>query len=425
MTILCATRFSEESLHAVNAAAALASRHREPLQVVHVVTGGLLPGTRLQLADSASTALADEVARLKASRPGLQVSSALLHGRLEEALAKACTQVDASLVVVGDTARATSALPTGTLDRLAYSLEVPLLVVRDQRAFVEWSEARPLKVMVAFDRSASSAVARDWVARLADFGPVALTAAQIYWPLEEYDRRELPVPPPEEGHVGIARLMTTELEREFSRFPPSVTVRCRLEMGIGHVGEHLLDLAGEEQVDLVLMGTHRRRALGRFWSVSHRVMLQAPMAVACVPASTAVPDLTAAPVWRQALVISDLTEPGARAVACGVSMLELGGTLHVVHVSSEPVSPEREASFARRLVAELPPGLEARDVRAVVHVLHGELEDAVVRLAEQVRADVIVVPTMIGSTGEALSGEVAQVLLERTRRPVLLTPTRA
>jgi nucleotide-binding universal stress UspA family protein len=388
------------------------------------VAGGLLSGSRLQHTDVASTALADEVSRLEASTPGLKVTSALLHGRLEEALAKACVQVDASLVVVGDTARAPSALPTSTLDRLAYSVEAPLLVVRDQRAFVDWSEAHPLKVMVAFDRSASSAVARDWVARLADFGPIALTATQIFWPLEEYDRRELPIPPVEEGHVAIKRLMANELEREFSHFMRGVTVRCRLEIGVRHVAEQLLDLAGEEQVDLVLLGTHRRRALGRFWSVSHRVMLQAPMAVACVPASTAVPDLSTAPVWRSALVVSDLTEAGARAVACGVSLLELGGTLHVVHVSNEPFSAEREASLARRLVAELPPGLETRDVRAVAHVLHGELDEVVARLTEQVKADVIVVPTMIGSSGEALSGGLAQVLLEQTRRPVLLTPTR-
>jgi nucleotide-binding universal stress UspA family protein len=420
MTIVCATRFSEESQHAVNAAAALARRRKEPLHLVHVVTGGLLQSMRLQMTDTATTALNDEVARLKT--PGLQVSSALLHGRLEEALASFCAKVDAKLLVVGDTARRTTALLTGTLDRLAYAIEAPLLVVRDERAFVQWSDTRPLSVLVAFDKTASSAVARDWVGRLSEFGPISLTATQVYWPTEEYEVRELRVPPPDEGHTAIKKVVLGELEREFSRLPPAVKVHCRAEMGLGHIGEQLLAVAGEEQVDVVLLGTHRRRALGRFWSVSHHVLLQAPMAVACVPATVAVPDLASEPVWRSALVVSDLTEAGARAVSCGVSMLELGGTLNIAHVSNEPLGGEREAMIAKRLVAELPPGLEARGIRVVAHVVEGDVDEVLVRLVERTGADVIVLPSVLGEGQEMLTTHVAQELLERTRKPVLLSP---
>ncbi len=420
MSIVCATRFSEESQHAVNAAAALARRRREPLHLVHVVTGGLLPGMRLQLTDAATTALTDEVSRLKG--PGLQVSSSLLHGRLEEALAAFCAKVDARLLVVGDTARRTTALLTGTLDRLAYAIEAPLLVVRDERAFVQWGDPRPLSVLVAFDKTASSAVARDWVGRLSEFGPISLLATQVYWPTEEYESRQLPVPPAEEGHTALKALVLSELEREFSRLPPAVKVRLRAEMGLGHIGEQLLAVAGDEQVDVVLLGTHRRRALGRFWSVSHHVLLQAPMAVACVPATVAVPDLATEPVWRSALVVSDLTEGGARAVSCGVSMLELGGTLNIAHVSSEPLGAQTEGAVAKRLVAELPAGLEARGIRVVAHVLEGDLDELLVRLVETTSADVVVLPAQLEDSLELTTLRIARELLQRTGKPVLLSP---
>ena len=50
----------------------------------------------------------------------------------------------------------------GTVDRLAQSLEVPLLVVRNLPALEVWGRGeRPLKVMVGVDRSLPFEAARD------------------------------------------------------------------------------------------------------------------------------------------------------------------------------------------------------------------------------------------------------------------------
>lgn len=428
MTIVCATRFSEESQHAVNAAVSLARRRNEPLCLVHVMSGGMLQAFSKQLADSAKTALDDEVLRL--SKSGVTVTGELLTGKVGEALAKFCAQKDARLLVVGDTAKKATNLLAGSLDKLAYSVEAPLLVVRDERPFERWAEGKPLRVLLAFDRTESSAVARDWVSRLTEYGPIELVATQIYWPIEEYEERQLK---PEEGHLALVGLMQKELEGEFAKVPPSVKVSLRCEMGTGNIANQLLAIAGEEQVDLMLLGTHRRRALGRLFSVSHTIVLQAPMAVACVPSTTTVPHLSRSPAWKTGLVATDFTESGSRAVAWAATLLRPGSTLHVVHVSPERFSAEREVALVKRLSATLPVDVEQNGLKVVAHVLHGEPEDVLRTLINTVDADVLVIGAKslpedeIANEGVIIpeindQWRLVQTLLETTHRPVLLTP---
>ena len=373
MTIVCATRFSEESQHAVAAAAALAKKVGDSLCLVHVTSTGLLQGHNTQLEETARTALNDEVLRLQKS--GVTVSGDLLSGKLGDELARYCAQKEARLLIIGDTAKKTPVLLAGSLDKLAYAVEAPLLVVRDEHPLEAWSEARPLKVMLAFDRTASSAVARDWASRLADFGPVELVATQLYWPREEYEERQLK---PEEGHRGLAALIRQELEAEFSNLPANVKVILRPEMGTGNIANQLLAVAGETQVDLILLGTHRKRALGRLFSVSRTILVQAPMAVICVPQSTTVPHLAKAPAWKVGLVTTDFSEAGSRAIAWAASLLRGnsggagGARLHVVHVAETPFDAEKEVAIVKRLSASLPADVEGSGLEVVFHVRHWE-----------------------------------------------------
>lgn len=429
--IVCATRFSEESRQAVDAAAALARRKGRALSLVHVMPTGVLKPFSRSLADSARKALDEEVARLSA--PGdLEVTSELLTGKLDQALSRHCAVRHARLLVVGDSTRTGSTLLAGNIDRLAYAVEAPLLVVRDARPFVEWGQ-QPLRVLMAFDRTASSAVARDWLARLAEFGPIDLTASQIFWPVEEYEERALTPRADDVSHADLKAMLTRELQVEFGAMPRNVTVTLRLELGSGNVSGQLLGLASERQVDLVILGTHRKRALERLFSVSHRILLQAPMSVVCVPSTTAVPHLARNPAWASAMVVTDFSEAGTRAIAWAASLLDPGGTLHVVHATPEPFSAPVEAELAQRLNDTLPPDVEAGGIRAVVHVRHGEPDELLRSLAVSLDVDVIVLGARaLPDFEEAELGVIApqiteqwalvQTLLEKTHRPVLLTP---
>ena len=428
MPVVCATRFTEESRRSVAVAAVLARKRGTPLHLVHVAASGLFGRGA---SAGAEKQLDDEVQRLQAQ--GCQASATVLVGRLDEALKDFCERVDAEVLVVGDTARRAPSVMASALDRLAFSVEAPLLVVRDELPFVRWGPDSPLKVMIAFDRTASAAVARDWLVRLAAFGPLELLAAHAFVPEFEYLARRLPIPIPGHGNAALARRIEAEVKAEFEGLPANVAVRLKVEEARGDVGEQLLLWVLSQGVDLVLVGTHRRRSLARLFSVSHKVLLNAPVAVACVPSTTSVPHLARTPAWTSAVAVHDLTESGSRAVAWAASLLKPGSALHVVHVCEEPRTPELEASLSKRLDAGLPVDLGQRGLILSTRLCFGEPEDELETLVVQLDADVLVLgsvdlPEFENSEEGVIAPEVqaqwqlVQTLLERTHRPVLLTP---
>lgn len=288
MTIVCATHFSDSSFNAVRVAAELARKHRQPLWLVNVLPMGIASphGDKFEVASN--NALQLEAQAL--ATEGIDARTAILRGALDRAVGRFCTDKNAQLLVVGDTSHRLSPVMAGTLDKLAYGIEIPLLVVRDPRPFEAWARHEaPLKVMLALDHTWASAVARDWIKRLADYGALDLVAAHVWWPRDEYQRRGLPVPDPE-NHDAIAQMMRRETESALSGLPANVKHRVHLEMDLGHVAERLLELAAAELVDVFVLGTHPHHGpLSRIWSVSHNVLADAPMSVACVPERTALP----------------------------------------------------------------------------------------------------------------------------------------
>ena len=180
MTLLAPTRFTEESSHAVNVAAALARKRKEPLVLAHVLPQGILRSFQ-QLESAASAALSSEATRL--NETGVQTSVAILHGKLEAELARCAIDSGARLAIVGDSARPYHPLRGGTLERLVKAIDLPLMVVRDERPFEAWTRGeRKLKVTLALEPHAESLAARDWVGKLAEYGEIELTAVRIWWP---------------------------------------------------------------------------------------------------------------------------------------------------------------------------------------------------------------------------------------------------
>ncbi len=414
MTIVCATRFSEESSFAGRVAAQLARKQNQTLWLVHVVPGQMLRSWGDRLQEVAASALEAEALPLR--QAGLKVETAVLAGKLDHALHRFCSSKAASLLVVGDTTRSTRGPTAGTLDRLAYGVETPLLVVRDPRPFEAWASGKArLKVMLAIDHTSSSALARDWIVRLAQFGDLELVATHIWWPFEEYERRGLPLV--DDGHRALAKTMEAETLASLAGLPKNVKVRVHLELGVQRIGEQLLHLANEEQIDMFVLGTHRRRALGRLWSVSHHVLALAPMSVACIPSTVALADMSAVPTFRTALAATNFSDAGNRAVTCALGAVG-NGIVHVIHVSSEPFSPDGEKALLHKLFGILPPEAE-RQARVLVHVLHGEVATEILAANDRFAVDVVCLGVKAGTR---VQSAIAAEVISRSRRPVLLAP---
>jgi len=423
MTILCATHFSEAARQAALAAGSLAHKRGEPLVLVHVLSGDLARALGPTLKETAEAALTDEARRVEREVGG-QVSWRLVTGEPAETLAALAHELKASLVV---TAGPTSGTPFlglgGTVDRLATTLPVPLWVVRQETPFREWlSAGRPLRVMVGVDRSGPAEAAREWVAELRKTGPVEVVAGRVYWPHEEYQRLGLPHAP---GFQEVTPELTRALEQEVRGLVAPLeaggTVKVRVSLGIGRIADHLVALAAEEQVDLLVVGTHRRRGLGKLWSVSHHALRLARMSVVSVPAE-AHTGVGVVPPLRSVLVATDFSETGNRAVPYAFSLLPAGGMVYVVHVAGAKVAPALERELEARLRALLPKDAEAQGREVEVQVVAGEdTAKALLQAAERLNVDVLCMGTH-GSSAlrTALMGSVAREVMQRADRPVMV-----
>lgn len=282
MPIVCATHFTDSSASAVKAAAALARAHGERLFLVSVVPTPLFGGP--PAVQPVGDALNFEAAALTVD--GVRPETAVLYGPLERTLRKYCDERRASLLVVGDSSHTRRSLFAGPVEALADGIDVPLLVVRDPRPFEAWvAGAAPLRVMLGLDHTWSSSLARDWISRMAWYGPLSLVAAFVWWPAIEYQRRGLQPPSPDDGHRALSKLVRAQVESELRHLPPQVVSRVHLEIGVDHVAETLLRLALAEQVDVLVIGSHPVDGVfARRRTVAHDVLIDAAMSVACIPA---------------------------------------------------------------------------------------------------------------------------------------------
>lgn len=427
MSIVCATNFSDAALRASTVAAELARKAGVPLRLVHVLNPDSARAFGSALREAAEAALADEVKRLE--RTGAKVERALLVGEPAVVVQEYAREQRATLVVTAAPSHDAPFLGVGgTVDRLAQALPVPLLVAREPAVLEAWARGeRSLRVMLGVDRSLPFEAARDWVKALRKWGPVEVVGGRVYWPEEEYQRLGLPHPL---VFAAITPDLRQALEKETAALmAPLATAegqvpRAVTEPGVGRIADHLVDLAAREKVDVLVVGTHHRRALGKLWSVSHHALRLARMSVMCVPSEAAglVADAPL-PTFRDVLVATDFSDTGNRAVAHAFGLVPPGGTVHLVHVADGGLSAGQEAELRQQLMAVVPKSAEASGRRVQVEVIIAgkDVVTPLAQAAERFGVDAIVMGTH-GRSGlkRAVLGSVAQALLTHTDRPVLM-----
>jgi nucleotide-binding universal stress UspA family protein len=176
-------------------------------------------------------------------------------------------------------------------------------------------------------------------------------------------------------------------------------------------------------VDLLVVGTHQRKALGKLWSVSHHALRLARMSVVSVPTRAGVEWAEVElPNVRTVLVTTDFSETADRAIAYACALAPSGGTVHLLHVTAAQGKPEQTEALKQQLEKLVPRAAVqgGRQVRVEV-VADSDVAGAILRAAERHGADLICMSTR-GRTGMArmVMGSVAQEVMARGDRPVLM-----
>jgi len=421
MPIVCGTDLSETSLESIAAAVAIASRRGEDrLLLVHALDAAAAEDedAREVLMASATTRVEHQAA-LAAAGTTLRVQAEVVIGPAVNTIVTYAETEGANLIVVGSRGYSNSSVYRlgGTAERIVQAAPMPVLVVRESKPFVEWARTeRALKFLVGVDDSAACEAAVRLAKRLRTAGPIDLVIGHIYYADVAAQRYGLHVESVVDDNPEIERLLARDLERKLGDIGGQGTLTIRPKRGLGRIGDHLLELADLEGVDVIALGTHQKVGISRMSSVSSVVLHDAKQSVLCVPSSSNDNDLV--PRFRTAVVATDLSDFANRAVPYAYGMVGDDGEVHIVHVVGDDDELDEAATVAAL------EALAPRGVRAITkpHVLRGDDAARVVgETAERVGADVVCIASH-GRTGltRALMGSVADKLLRACRRPVLI-----
>jgi nucleotide-binding universal stress UspA family protein len=298
MTILLGTDFSQGAEAALRAAAAWAKSTHQDVVCVHAVD---VPDLAWAAAAEAPMAIGQwyetqrEHAQVRLAlmaqqiqRDGVLARTEVLSGHPDVQVAERAKALAVSSIVVAATGhRGLAAWRLGsTADRIAQKAEVPVLVVRDPEPLEQWAEGEPLRMMVALEDDEASDAALHLALQMRRSASVELVLAHVWWPPEHGEGAGLGVTSDVKLRAAIEAKVETGLRTRLSAMGlTDEDYTLRLVPGFGKPAEHLSQLATENKVGVLLLGSHRRKGLARLWhgSVSRDALVACSTNAMVVP----------------------------------------------------------------------------------------------------------------------------------------------
>jgi nucleotide-binding universal stress UspA family protein len=289
--IVCGTDFSATATEAMDIAAALSKRLGTKLILVHVEEFYGMAAVDPTLFDLALTQRRSELDRIarRLRELGTDVDEKLLLGSAFDHLVTAATKAKGRLIVVGALGHGLGRrLLVGSMaERTAETSPIPTLVVRPGGRLASWIRGEhALKILVGYDFSVTSDAALGWVNELGKIGKLEITVLYTNWPPDEARRLGYEGPLPLAANPReIQKDLEHDLNKRIATLLPDQEVTAIVEPGWGTPEGYLFEMASRQKVDLIVVGTHQRRRLGRvlLGSVSRAVLHHAKVAVAVIP----------------------------------------------------------------------------------------------------------------------------------------------
>jgi len=406
MAIICGTDLSAASAGALEVARALAAQRGDSeVILVYVVDDE-------DSALAGRTKLEAHVASLAAvGGSGPAIRAELVVGAADQTLVSFADTEGSDLIVIASSSKPGSLLRLGTTaERVIATTRVPVLVIRDPAPWLRFARSeQPLKLLVGVDDSVACELGIQWTHALRQKGPVEVVLGAIYYPDDAAHHYGLHARALVDRDPEIEKLIARDLLR---RFGETQNVVARMARGLGRIGDHLVELANEEKVDAIVVGTAQKTGLDRLGSVSSVIVHDARQSVICVPPTAQIPTIRV-PTISNILVATDLSPFANRAVPFAFA---IGSEIHVAHVVDDDAEID-EAELRKQLLALAPVGKTLEP-----HVVRGDdSAHAIAQTAARLGVDAICIASH-GRSGisRALVGSVADKVIRATRKPVMV-----
>ena len=285
-------------------------------------------------------------------------------------------------------------------------------------------------ILIPVDFSGASRKAMHYATHLAMRFGAKLTAVHIIPSFAAFnyafpdDTREFE----QKAFVESRRLLPAEIPEAYrDRLSSQTIVKC------GDVRDDLLGTANEENVDLIVMGTHGRRNLGRFFlgSTTEAILRHVPVPILTISerGTEQHAELPFDVPFREILYATDLPETNLTALHyCSDFARRLGAHLTLLHVMRPLESPvfEDEAELHAQRMGELHKAIErehGNHLNVATEVVHGTPHQEILKYAAATNADLIVINLQSkGLLERALLGSTAERVIRSASIPVLAIP---
>ena len=437
--IVCGTDFSVHAAEAADAAVHIARKTGDSLLLVHAedpaAVADFTPEVRKQWQHAMKLKMRAEVQRLCRSHVG--VEQEVTSGAPYSALASLSEQPETRLIVVASIGQVSPAqwFIGSTAERTAAIASKPVLIVRNSRPFLDWeADKRPLKILVAVDFSRTAEAALAWATSFSEFGTCELLVMHVTWPEGQWQRGEQDPTTAANNIEAAQRRRMRDLEAQTRTRLGKQQAEFRVESTWGRIDFHLIDIAKCEGADLIVVGTHQRQGVSRYWfgSVSRGLLHHAPTNIVIVPQVHLAGSDLAIPKINCVLVATDFSECANNAIPHAYSLVRKGGIVKLLHVTA-PEGGRRKGKgtaefedkikqYKDELQKLVPKEAASLPIETGVDVVENDhIAGAICEAADRFGADLI----CIGSHGRSsvmsiVTGSIAQAVIAASHKPVVV-----
>lgn len=289
-------------------------------------------------------------------------------------------------------------------------------------------------ILVPVDFSRASRKAMHYATLLASRLDAKLTAAHIVPPFPAFNYPYVQTRGEYEG-AAIAeakRLLPHEIPEKYRNLLSTETiVKC------GDVRDELVGIVADARIDLIVMGTHGRRPLGRclLGSVAESLLRRVPAPLLTVSLRGEQEHIESPfdVPFRRILYATDLSENDLSSGLhyCTEFARTVKARLTVLHVMDIPDTAilEDESELRARSIGELHKAIERQhgsDVTVATEVVRGTPHREILKFADSMNADLLVINLQSKSfLIRALLGSTAERVIRSSHLPVLSLPGRA